>query len=218
MKKVTQLPKAVNFMLKGMALLIGLCFLSVGSAFAQGNVTCPPNLDFANGDLTNWQYYIGTATTGTTITTMTGVTPSAPIAGRVDITSGTGNDWFYPFPVVAPGGGPYSVRIGDSDINAKADRISYYVHVPVGFNDYSFNYRFACVLEDPNHPLDSQPVFEVAAFDSATGAALPCLPPAYVASSALIPLGFKNVFRPAGYDTLRVLPWTGAALPLIGVG
>lgn len=217
MKKVTHLPKAVNFMLKGMALLFGLCFLNAGTSFGQGSVVCPPNLDWAYGDFTNWPCFTGTASTGSTYTVMSSIAPTTPIAGRFDIMSGTGNDPFGKFPQVAPGGSPYSVRLGDTTAGAKAERIQYYVHVPVGFNDYSLNYRFACVLEDPGHPQDSQPLFEVNAYDSATGAALPCLPPPYVASAALIPLGFKNYVR-YSYDTVRYLGWTGSALPLIGVG
>lgn len=217
MKKVTHLPKAVTHMLRGIVLFLGLSFLTTGMAAAQGNVTCPPNVDFAYGDFTNWLCYTGTSNVGTSTVVMGSITPTAPVAGLWDIMSGSGLDPMGKFPQVAPGGAPYSVRLGDTSAGAKAERIRYYVHVPAGFNDYSFNYRFACVLEDPGHSLDTQPLFEVTAFDSATGAPLPCLPNPYVASPALIPLGFKNYVRYA-YDTVRYLPWTGSALPLIGVG
>jgi gliding motility-associated-like protein len=249
MKKVTHLPKAVNFMLKGMALFIGLCFLNPGKAFSQGAVVCPPNIDFSMGDFTNWACFYGTAYEGSQVTptqpytTMAGSTatsppiPTSPIAGRFDITSGTAQDpiWLkgvlapaggskIPFPIVCPAGGPYSLKLGDTTAGAKANRVIYQVHVPVGMNDYSFNYRFACVLEDPGHPTDAQPLFQITAYDSALnaqtgGGQLGCLPPPYIASAALVPLGFKTVLRNGySYDTVRVLPWTGAAIPLLGVG
>src|SRR5690606_36090777 len=71
---------------------------------------------------------------------------------------------------------------------------------------------------DPGHTANSQPAFVIQAFDSATGAPVPCAAQNYVASPALIPLGFKNSSKSTQFDTIRYLPWTGGALPIIGQG
>src|SRR2546430_17000986 len=40
---------------------------------------------------------------------------------------------------------------------SQAERIRYAIHVPVGFNNYSFNFLYAVVLENPGHTATQQP-------------------------------------------------------------
>ncbi len=130
------------------------------------------------------------------------------------------------FPVTPAGGGTYAVKLGRDSALYASERIRYYIHVPVGFNDYSFNYRFACVLQDPDfgntdsntwsHKLYERPTFRVTAFDSATGSAIPCAIQNFIASPELVNIyGFK--VSDTGYGVIY-LPWTAGALPILGQG
>ncbi|MEO6832135.1 MAG: hypothetical protein ABI169_08030, partial [Chitinophagaceae bacterium] len=218
--------------------LFGLVPLS--PIFAQndtGYVPCPPNVDFENGTLTNWDCYTGVAT-GLPLTSfptfatpvLTGPIPGTPpipgasypyLSGRHNVISGSNVDPYGGFPMVAPGGGTYSLLLGSDVINKQAERVRYYVHVPVGFNQYSFNFQYACVLENPGHPLNQQPAFVIDAYDSSTGQPLSCANQSYVADASLINFGFKLVdpsLWQYSTDTTYYLPWTGGALPLIGQG
>jgi gliding motility-associated-like protein len=218
--------KPASLLLTRSARLLRLCLLLVVSvvfgtsaANAQGVVPCPPNVDFENGDYSNWLYYTGSCTTGTLADGVVFTTPTltGQIANRHQLMTGVGVDAFGGFPVVPSGGGSFSMRIGEpSKAQYTCERIRYYVHVPVGFNDYSFNFRFATVLQNGGHGTDVQPAFRVKAFDSATNADIPCAQQNYIASPALIDLyGFKQ--SPVDPD-VYYLPWTGGALPLIGQG
>src|SRR5690606_21324695 len=134
--------------------------------------------DFEFGDFTSWEPFIGTASPGV-------ANPPAPavpmtvvnnwqgglgvIAGRHTVTSGTGTDYYGGFPVVAPGGGSHSLKLSDAAGGGNADKVEYILRVPVGVNNYSFNFKYAVLLEDPSHSAWEQPRFTVSVLDSATG-------------------------------------------------
>lgn len=199
-------------------LLMALSVIPGAKTWAQ-SVQCPQNVDLENGDLTNWSAFIGLAKDGNpagTPATMTSIVSTPPINNRHTITSGTALDPYGNFPIVAPGGGTYSMRIGNDLVNDSADRVRYYVHVPTGFKAYSFNFRYAVVLNSGGHPqIEFQPNFSISAFDSATGAPIACANLQYVVDSdptKLLP-GFK--VSPARSD-VTYLSWQGGALPLTG--
>ncbi len=126
-------------------------------------------------------------------------------------------DYYGGFRINPAGGGNYALQIGDDTAIYSSERITYYVHVPAGFNDYSFNFRYAVVLQDPpGHTADEKPAFRIRAFDSLTGAALPCAQQNYYGDGAVLTgFGFKTSTKLAG---VYYLPWTGGALPIIGQG
>jgi gliding motility-associated-like protein len=63
-------------------------------------------------------------------------------------------------PVVAPGGGNVSVRLGNENTGAETERISY--NVLVTQNNTSFTYQYAIILENPaGHTVQEQPRFTV---------------------------------------------------------
>jgi hypothetical protein len=80
------------------------------------------------------------------------------------------------FPVVAPGGGLHSLRLGKDSANESTMKCAYNVHVPSGPGLYSFIYRYAVVLENPgtSHAEYQQPRFIVEARDSITGNIVAC--------------------------------------------
>lgn len=179
--------------------LILLLFLSIQS---YSQVGCEPNVDFEQGNFTNWLLYSGTCCP-------ISVSASTAIPGRHNITSGTTVDPYGGFPVVDPLNGVYSLRLGNDLIGAEAEAARYYLHVPTGSNNYSLIFRYAVVFEDPGHNSSDQPRFEVRAFDSVTGSAISCAQYKYVASSILP--GFKQSgIAPSPYYK----EWTSASVDL----
>ena len=111
------------------------------SLFAQ-NTVCPPNLDFEQGNLSNWEFY-----TGTCCPTSTNVNSGA-VANRHTLMSGPGTDPYGAFPVVAPGGGRYSLKLGNNQSGGQAERARYYVRVPNNQNNiYTLLYSYAVVFQ-----------------------------------------------------------------------
>lgn len=111
------------------------------------------NADFESGDFTNWK-----GQTGSCCPVLT--TPSAIIPGRHTIMSGSGTDPNTCNTVsVVASGGQYSARIGNAEVGAEAEKLSYAITVSPA--SALFIYKYAVVLEDPGHPADEQPRFQI---------------------------------------------------------
>ncbi len=166
------------------------------------NTACPPNLDFEQGNLSNWEFY-----TGTCCPTSTG-TNSGPVANRHTLVSGTALDPIGGFPVVAPGGGSFSLKLGNDISGSQAERARYYVRVPANPNNiYTLLYSYAVVFQNPGHAQADQPRFEVTVFDSATGVPAPCNDFTHVSGIGLP--GFK-----VGQGGVLYKPWSTASIDL----
>ncbi|MEO6830638.1 MAG: hypothetical protein ABI169_00425, partial [Chitinophagaceae bacterium] len=223
----------IRFVLSAFAMF----FFGMQFAFGQ-SVKCPPNIDFSYGNLNNWFCYTGSCVDGpcyscpsvsdplnpivfTGPLTGSGSTPGTGypyFTGHHNITTGTNLDPYGFFPQVAPGGGAASVMVGNDEVNRGAEKIRYYVHVPVGFNNYSFGFRYACVLENPpSHDPNQQPVFFVRGYDSATGAPIQCATLTYVSDASLPGFSLSTTSGNGGYDVLY-LPWSNGTLNLSGQG
>ncbi len=193
-------------------LLLTLLFLGF---FSKVDAQCPANLDFELGTYANWLYYTGTFTGGAISTP----TLSGPVAGRHTLTSGPGIDAFGLFPVVAPGGGSYSLKLGSTATLYLAERATYNVHVPATPGIYSLVYHYAVVLENPaGHSALIQPHMTVTAYDSATNATVPCTSYTYV-SSPTVP-GFLLSALPGtgGAGSVYYKPWTLGNMKFPGLG
>lgn len=187
-----------------------LTFLLLGTNTIAQNTSCPPNLDFEQGNLDNWEFYIGSSVNCCPLSTPT--TTGGPVVGRHTLVSGAGLDPYGLFPVVAPGGGNFSLLLGNDATNAQAERARYYVRVPSNPNNiYTLLYSYAVVFQDPSHSPVEQPRFEVNVFDSATGNPLPCNQFNFVAD-AVLP-GFKTSTRPGAID-VRYKEWSTASIDL----
>jgi gliding motility-associated-like protein len=180
-------------------LALPLSFAALASLAQSG---CP-NLGFESGTFTGW-----IAGTGWCCPINCG--PSAPIAGRHTIMTGAGTDALTggAVPVVAPGGGNYSVRLGNSNVNSEAERLSYTMLVDA--SNSLFVYRYAVVLEDPTHTSSEQPRFEIRTFDQ-NGVSIGCGQYS-VTASAGIP-GFQTYNDP-NFDPIRFKNWTTVGIDL----
>jgi len=184
--------------------LLVMCFFALYTVPAMAQtIPCPPNIDFETGTLANWEFYTGSCCPINTPTL------SGPVNNRHTLTSGTGTDAYGGFPVVAPGGGNYSFKLGNNGTGAQAERARYYIHVPVGANNYSFQYAYAVVFEDPSHPVAQQPRFEITVRDSATGVEDDCAEQFFVAGGVLPGFSLSTVGNNVWYK-----PWSNGTIDL----
>lgn len=204
-------------------LIVSLCLtLSASCVFAQ-QIACPYNIDWETGDTTGWTAQLGGplgsfpgGVNGGTTTPVPMTLITTPVngflPGRHDImNSSMPPDPFGGFPVVAPSGGGYAIRIGDSNISWSAERIQFMFTVPAGINNYSVNFLYAVVLQNPNHDPDQQPRFTVSLKDAATGLPIKdgCYDLNFVADASLP--GFQSTRKQVQYK-----PWTKHTLNLSG--
>jgi len=212
--------------------ILAISFFSLMIAFApqkgfSQNLACPPNIDWEFGDSTGWSAEYGGPNTAA------GANPGVPpypggvpqtavttpnvgfVTGRHTVMNvAGGTDPYGGFPVVAPNGGQYSIKVGDDDDGAGAERVQFKFTVPTNVNNYSVRFLYAIVLNDPGHTPDQQPKFTVTVRDSATG--LPfkdgCSDLVFIAASD-VPGFFETT---SGTGTVRYKPWTSHVLNLSG--
>lgn len=113
-------------------------------------------------------------------------------------------------PVVPPGGGSYSLMLGDGPITGGyAARAS--ISFTVSATNANFTYRYAVVLQDPNsspHTDPERPYFNVRLRD-ASGNVVPCGDYAVMAKPPIT--GFTAV---PGVADVYYRPWTSVFVPL----
>jgi len=151
------------------------------------NSVCPANLDFEYGNFTNWQCFTGRVDSVGNTNVIT-VTPSPPTPGRHTMYARaipSALDPFGLFPTNPPDGSTYAVRLGNTNVNAQAERIRYVIHVPLNDSDFSFRYHYAVVLQDPGHTSWTQPRFTAKLFDSTSNAYINCASFEYISTSGL---------------------------------
>lgn len=165
-------------------------------------IFCPPNINFEQGNFSNWQFFTGNCCP-------INATTSGVVNNRHTITSGSNIDQYGGFPIVAPSGGSYSLRLGNNINGSQSEKARYYVKVPSGPGKHILLYRYAIVLEDPAHAPNSQPRFEVNAYDSATNTPLNCAQISYVSSSAL-----PGFVKANSTNTVYYKPWTTATIDM----
>lgn len=175
------------------------------STQGYGQSACPPNIDFELGNLTYWNFYIGSCCPISTPNN------SGPVTNRHTLTSGSANDPYGGFPIVSPYGGNYSLRLGNDSIGAQAEKARYYIHIPSGISNYALIYRYAIVLQNPNHTAAQQPRYDVACYDSITSASISCNTFSYVASGSL-----PGFLQSSADTSVRYKTWTTGMLNLSG--
>lgn len=130
------------------------------------------------------------------------ITAEGIAEGRHTITS-AGFDPIVPtLSTVAPGSN-YSVRLGNNGTDYEVDRLT--TSFLVTQSNTLFSYQFAVVLEDPNHTLEEQPRFEIAAFDQ-QGELIPCTYYLVIAAEEIE--GFQSL------GDIRYRDWSTVSLDL----
>jgi hypothetical protein len=127
------------------------------------------------------------------------------VNGRHTIMGG-GNDPCGGFPRVDPSGSPFSVRLGNNDVNSQAEQLTQTFMVSP--SNSSFTYRYAVVFEDPGHNSNEQPFFRAVLRDQ-NGAIISCSDFA-VSAAGNLP-GFFNSPTCTG---VRYKPWSSVNVDL----
>ncbi len=183
--------------------LICLTLSSLQPAFSQV-VPCPANIDFETGTFQHWNVQSGSVIQNIWY-------PNGTHTGFHGINSGSDTDYYGGFPIVAPGGGSYSLQLGNDVHGDFQKRARYYIHVPQGMSNYSFTYKMAVVVEDPSHSPSLQPKVVLRAYDSASTQPIPCTERIYVASNTMAGFSTSN-----NNPTVRYLPWNTGVIDLSG--
>ncbi len=159
------------------------------------------NIGFNNNNFTGWFGTTGLSTRADidAPTPNYDATALGIVNGRHTIMTG-GNDPCAGFPRVDPLGGPYSVRLGDANVNSQAEQLTQTFMVTNTNN--SFTYRYAVVFEDPGHTSNEQPFFRALLRDQ-NGNVIPCSE--FVVSAASNLPGFFNSTTCTG---VRYKPWS----------
>jgi gliding motility-associated-like protein len=146
-----------------------------------------------------------------------------PLTGRVNLVSAPPNDPCgdlpgKPIPLPSPYGGKFSIKLGNNNINAQSERLTYtFVVQP---SDANFVYQYAAVLENPaSHLPSEQPFFDFWILDK-NGDTIPCSKQHYIAGPGLPGFNLSNLSNPAcnnisvinGPSPVYYSPWT-----LVGV-
>jgi gliding motility-associated-like protein len=152
---------------------------------------CPPNLDFEQGNFTNWLCRTGVADLvgGVNTITWTATGPN-PTLHRM-ITAPGNSDLYGRFPELCPNGSGFTAKIGNETasvtggIGKEASGISYTYTIPATTINFSVLFQYAIVLENPGHLPEEQPRFRARIRDLSTGNTIPCVTFDFTASGGL---------------------------------
>lgn len=170
---------------------------------------CPENIGFENGNFSHWECYIGTVSASGTVNLMS----SLPWSDRHTLYKNVGSgeeDFYGHFPVNCPNGSGYSIRLGNSETGAQAERVSYTFTIPANQDVFSLIYNYAVVFQNPSHQPEEQPRFTANVFNVTDNKYITCSSFDYAASGNLP--GFKNV---SGTD-VYYKPWSPVTIKLAG--
>ncbi|PBQ33994.1 hypothetical protein CNR22_20170 [Sphingobacteriaceae bacterium] len=163
------------------------------------------NIDFEQGTFAGW-------------TRSTGFNPLTNVAGCCGTANGdqtiistTGNDPYGGFPMVYPGGGSSSARLGSTATGGRADRISQTFFVTAA--TANFTYRYAAVLNDGGHSVADQPRFTSEIIDT-LGNPITCTFYQVSAGSGVTGYSTSALGAPGNNSPVIYKPWTNVTVDL----
>ncbi len=171
--------------------------------------TCPDNIDYIKGDFTNWKCSTGSVDPEGVVS----FDGFVPVYGRhtLNINTSTAVDPYGNFPVVAPNGSKYSLKLGNSGGNHEAEQVSYTYTIPADKPDYIFTYYYAVVLQLTAHKDYERPRFAVKLTDVTTNEVIPCGTHDFISGD-----GLGSFQRASGTDSVEFRDWSTVAVELGG--
>ena len=165
-------------------LYVFILSFAITDTHSQGGL-CPPNLDFENGDFTNWLCLVGSVANigGVNVVSLNNAPP-----GSVHTIIASNNqelDEFGSFPKSCPNGSGYSMMLGNKFGGHEAEGISYTYSIPIGTTRFSIIYNYAVVLQNPDHLPPEQPRFRARVIDVTDNTEIDCVSFDFTASSSL---------------------------------
>lgn len=134
-----------------------MALLFSGIGLRAQNSSCP-NADFEHGNFDNWEGEVGVCCPIITL-------PTGIVDGNhtiMNVADGFDPNTCDAVPVVAPGG-TFSARLGNEQAGAQSEKLRYTLFVDPSTT--LFIYKYAVVLQEPNHLPEEQPRFEVRVTD-----------------------------------------------------
>lgn len=193
-------------------LLVGLGYYNC--IYAQSTCGQCVNAGFESGT-GSWRFYTGTAAQSPTsepVDILEGLSPTQhaiQTSGGFDpVVGGT------ILPVVPPGGGTRSIRIGDGATDgSKASRVTFFYNVTQ--NSAYFTYQYAVVLQEPTgggnpHQPAQLPYFSIRVYDE-NGNSIPCGDLFVIAQRP-----YTNFTETKRGSNIFYRNWTKASIPLSG--
>lgn len=170
------------------------------------------NADFESGGLGNWQFEYATSGGPNNMSSgIHGNTMNALTGNHVIMGPGAGNDprTGNNLPRVYPGGGQYSLRLGDQGTGWNAAKATYTFTVTP--QTELFLYHYAVVLEDEGHTAAEQPFLEINLYID--GVEEDCGHYYQAASGGAV--GYLT-YTPGGWFStpVRYKPWSTMSIPL----
>ncbi len=196
-------------------LILTCCILGLFSLRVSAQ-SCPPNIDFEDGNFNGWTCYTGYTTAASGYNEII-ITPSGgPIPDRHTMYSAANNsnesDFYGGFPVLCPNGSAYSVRLGNNSGGGEAEGLSYQFTIPANRNTYALIYHYAVVFQDPNHLEYQQPRLVIEVTNVTDNSLISC------SSFTFIPYGstLPGFFISPQSDTTPVWckPWSAVTINL----
>jgi gliding motility-associated-like protein len=200
-------------------LFVLLSFCSMSGAKAQVGL-CPTNMDFEQGDFSNWVCKQGTVAIsgGVNTITWTSMGPPLPTFQTMITPLTAGLDPWGNFPTLCPNGSNNSIMLGNGTaslsggIGREASGVTYTYSIPATATVFSILFYYAIVLEDPSHTPEAQPRFRARIRDVGTGMNIPCVDFDFIASSSL------PGFLPSPFNfNVKYKDWTPISIDLTGM-
>jgi gliding motility-associated-like protein len=181
--------------------------------------SCPPNIDFENGNFDNWTCYTGTVSAQSGQNVISLSNSFGPVYDQHTMYSASNGyqaDFFGGFPVNCPNGSGHSIKLGNTRGGAEAEGISYEFTIPANQNTYSLIYHYAVVFQDPNHEAYQQPRLVIEATNVSDNELITCSSFTFYPNGSLLP-GF--FISPVQQDTTNVWckNWSAVTMNLNGM-
>ncbi len=180
--------------------------------------TCPPNIDFENGNFNGWTCYTGSVAAVGSQNVITLNATGGPVGDRQTMISTgavNGVDPYGGFPVNCPNGSGHSIKLGNTSGGGEAEGISYEFTIPSNRNTYTLIYNYAVVFQDPNHQQNEQPRMEIEVTNVSDNAVISCASFSFFPYGSTLP-GFIVSPNPGGTTPVLCKDWTAVSVNLDG--
>lgn len=173
------------------------------------------NVDFELGNYIHWLPFVADVYCTAPhppgcIQNVTAGTSGTGVNAQHRIVSGGNDVDVAAVPRLNPRGGTYSIMLGDENGGGEVSQIKHEALI-TATKPY-FTYDFAVVFNDPSHPVQEQPFFNVEFLDS-NGVKIPSCGNYFVITGGSVP-GFITTTGTGGWGTWRYKPWSRITVDL----
>ena len=198
------------------SLLCFTVFITCLGGYTLYAQSCPPNIDFENGNFDGWTCYTGNVASVDNVNVINFNYAGGPVAGRHTMFSsiaGGGVDPYGGFPVNCPNGSGHSIMLGNNSAGREAEGVSYDFTIPANANTYNLIYNYAVVFQDPGHRESEQPRLDLQVQNLSDGYPINCSSFSFFANGSPLP-GFQLSQNPGGNTPVWYKNWTAVSINL----